>query len=285
MFRPARNAFRSPKHSVLVQLELLGLGDLAQLDVVRLRAGEVLHGGTKRRGLHDAQVHLQPAGEQHRRPGLSLRRDVGDFAEFSKSRDDGGRIPAADHDVEVPDGFLAPAKAAGHVDLVDAAPPASLEVLHDCPGVLLGFVQHHALLCRRCGVGDALANLLKELGAETGKLPDVSLFQRVLEIGDAVHLQLLVKQLDALGAKAGNAQQLEQARWQRRHELLALRQGARVDQRRDLFRDAAPDARQVGQVELPSGHKLGDGIGMIRDRARGVAVGPDLERIARRDLE
>src|SRR6266705_284699 len=84
------------------------------------------------------------------------------------------------------------------------------------------------------------------------KRPNLPLFQRDLEIGDAVHFQLLVKQLDALGAEAGNAQQLEQAGWQRRHELLALRQGARVDQRRDLFRDAAPDARQVGQVELPS---------------------------------
>ena len=84
---------------------------------------------------------------------------MGDFAEFSKSGDDVGRIPAADHDVEVPDGFLAPAEAAGHVDLVDAA--ARLEVLHDGPGVLLGVVQHHALLSRRCGVGDALANPLQ----------------------------------------------------------------------------------------------------------------------------
>ena len=58
LFRPARDTLRSPKHTVLVELELLGLGDLAQLDVVRLRAGEVLHRGTERRGLNDAQVHL-----------------------------------------------------------------------------------------------------------------------------------------------------------------------------------------------------------------------------------
>ena len=44
---PPAYALRPPKHAVLVQLELLGLRDLAQLDVVRLRAREVLHRGAE----------------------------------------------------------------------------------------------------------------------------------------------------------------------------------------------------------------------------------------------
>ncbi len=71
-FSSARNVFGSPIQSVLVQLEFLGLGDLAQLDVVCLRAGEVLHRGAKGGRFDDAQVHLQPAGEPHGRPGVAL---------------------------------------------------------------------------------------------------------------------------------------------------------------------------------------------------------------------
>ena len=94
-----------------------------------------------------------------------------------------------------------------------------------------------------------------------------------------------MKQLHAFGAEPGQAQQIEQSGWHRRDELLALGQGARLDQRRDLLRDAAPDSGEIGEVELLTCYELGDGVGVIGNRACGVAVRAHLERIARGDLE
>ncbi len=60
------DAPRAAVQPVLVQLVLLVLGDLAQLDVVRLGAGEVHEGGAVRRGLDHPQIHLQSAAQLHR---------------------------------------------------------------------------------------------------------------------------------------------------------------------------------------------------------------------------
>src|SRR6266566_2966443 len=227
------------------------------------------------------------APKPHGCTGVALRDDLRDLAELPKALDDRGGPGrgTGDHNVEVADRFLAASKAAGHLDLIDAAPPVGLQVFHDRSGILLGFVQHHALLRRRRGVGDAFADLLEQFGADAGQLRELPFFQCVLEISGAVHLQLLVKQLDPLGAETGDAQQVEESRRYRRYELLALGQGAGFHQRGDFFCDAAPDPRELGDVELTSRHELGDGIGVVRDGARGIAVGAHLERIARRDLE
>src|SRR5207247_7541877 len=143
------------EHAVLVQLEFLGLRDLAQLDVVRLRSCEVLHRGAETGRFDDAQIDLQSAGESYRCTGVALRGDLRDLVELPKALDNRGGLGggAGDHNVEVADRFLAPPEAAGYVDLVYGA-PSGLQVFHDRPRILLGFVQHHTLLRRGRRVGD-----------------------------------------------------------------------------------------------------------------------------------
>src|SRR6185503_16708353 len=133
--------------------------------------------------------------------------------------------------------------------------------------------------------GHALTEFLEQLGPEPRQLRDLPRGERLFEIGDAVHLELVVKQLDALGAEAGNAQQLEQSGWDRGDQLLALWQGTGLDEGRDFFGDAAADAGQVGEIELAAFDQLGERIGMIGDRPRGVAIGAYAEWIGGGDLE
>ena len=111
-------------------------------------------------------------------------------------------------------------------------------------------MQHHAALSAACGrTRHTFPNLFEQLGPETAEFRDLPGLQRPFQVRDAVHLQLVVEQLDALGAEAGDPQQIEQAGRDGRDELLTLGQGARVEQRSDLFRNTAADPRQVGEVE------------------------------------
>src|SRR5207253_6996879 len=61
LFGLARDPPRALEQSVLVELVPLLLGDLAELDVVRLGSREILQGGGVGGGLYGAQVRLQPA--------------------------------------------------------------------------------------------------------------------------------------------------------------------------------------------------------------------------------
>src|SRR6266581_9505096 len=61
------------EESVLVQLVALLLGDLAELDVVRLGAGEVQERRAIRVGLHRSQIYLEPAPELHSGARLAFR--------------------------------------------------------------------------------------------------------------------------------------------------------------------------------------------------------------------
>ena len=88
----ARNALRPSEYAVLVQLQLFGLRDLAQLDVVRLGAREVLHRGAEAGRLDHAQVHLQSARQPHGRARVALRGDMRDFAVLAEALDHGRRF-------------------------------------------------------------------------------------------------------------------------------------------------------------------------------------------------
>ena len=211
---------------------------------MRLGAGEVLHRGTEATGLDNAQIDLQTAGEPDRGARVPLRRDLRDVAEFPEPVNDSRCVDAAHDDVEVADRLLAPAEAAGDVDGVD--PPTSLQILDDRPRVLLRLVQDDPLRTGRsaCG-GHPLTQLFKQFGTEPTQLCDLALVERLLEIGDAVHLELVIKQLHAFRTKTRDAQQIEESGRDLRDELLALRQEAGLDERRDLRGDPAADAREI----------------------------------------
>src|SRR3954470_23598837 len=132
---------------------------------------------------------------------------MGDVPEFSEPLDHRRRFGrgAGHDDIEIPDRLLAAAEAARNVDFVE--PSARLEVFDDCPGVLFGLVQHDAFgTCGGSGTRDAFAKLVEQLGAESAELRDLALLERFFEIRYAVHLQLVMEELHALGSETRNAE-------------------------------------------------------------------------------
>ena len=147
-------------------------------------------------------------------------------------------------------------------------------------------MQHHALVAVAArGRRHAFPNFLEQLGAKAGQLGDVAGIQRRFQIRHAVHLQLVVKELHALRSEARDPQEIEQAGRNCGNELLTLGQDARLDECGDFLGDSSTDTGQVGQVEFPPRHQLGDRVRMIGDGAGGVAVRAHLEWIACGNLQ
>src|SRR5207253_7663858 len=97
--------------------------------------------------------------------------------------------------------------------------------------------------------------------------------------------ELLVKDLDALGTEAGNAQQIEQSGRQLRRQLFPKRQLAGRDDIADLLGQIFADAGDLGQVFGRRAHQLGDRLRKIAYGAGRVAVGAHPERVRALDLE
>ncbi|PYO86643.1 MAG: hypothetical protein DMD66_13045 [Gemmatimonadetes bacterium] len=116
--------------------KLATLGGFGPKLLEKIREGIAGAGdGAKRMVLHEAEQYARAILE-YLMAGGGI--DEIDVAEFSKASDHVGRVDAADDDIEVADGLLAPSKAARHVDGID--PAARLEILHDRAGILLGLV-------------------------------------------------------------------------------------------------------------------------------------------------
>ncbi len=86
-------------------------GAVAQRDVVRLRAGEVLQRGAEALARHEAQVGLEPAAQQHARLGFAVREDALDEAVAGEGVHQRRRC-AGGEDVEIAARLAAAAQAA-----------------------------------------------------------------------------------------------------------------------------------------------------------------------------
>ncbi len=114
-------------------------------------------------------------------------------------------------------------------------------------------------------------HVLLGLGAEAGhgaQLLGLGGRLEVVQRGDA---QLVVQQLGALGAQAGDAGDLHQAGRDPLAQLHRRRDVALGQQRVDLLGDGLAHPRQVGRPALPG--QLGHRLAGVADGLRGVAVG------------
>ena len=104
------------EQAVFVQLEAEADGAIAQRDVVRLRAGEVLHRGAAAVGRDQPQIGLEAALQQDARLGVAVRRARARPAGSSmkSSISDGRR--AGGEQIEVAAGVAAAAQAADRFD-------------------------------------------------------------------------------------------------------------------------------------------------------------------------
>ena len=99
---------------------------------------------------------------------------------------------------------------------------------------------------------------------------------KFVERGD---LQLVVELGRPLRPQARHAEDGQHAFGNLGQQLVEHRQRAGLDQRGDLLGQILADALDVGQRPLGIGHDVGRRFGQIVDRPRGVAIGPDAERI------
>ena len=273
---------RAFEQSVLVELVPLLLGDLAQLDVVRLGPREILQGRAVGGRLHGPQVHLQPAAQLDRGASFAFRDHVRDVAVRGEAVHDPGARVRRDEDVQVADRLAAPPIAAGDLDLVHTA--AGLEIGHDRGGLGLRLVQEHAPL-GDLGLAEAGSHVLFHFRTEALELLDLAGVERLRQVGGGFHLELLVEQLHALGAEPRDAEQVEQARGQLARELLLQRQRAAGDDLGDFLRQIVADARDLREVFGARAHQVRERLGKVADGARGVAVRPHPERVGVLDLE
>src|SRR5438477_113709 len=276
------HAPRPLEQAVLVELVAVLLGDLAELDVVRFGAGEVLQRRAVRGGLDRAQVHLQPAAQLDRGSGVAFRDHVRHVAVGDEAVHDAGAVVRRDEDVEIADRLAAAPVAAGDRDLTHAT--AGLEIRDERGRLGFRLVQEHAPL-GHLGLAETGAHLLLYLGPEALELLDLALVERLREVAGGFHFQLLVEQLHALGAEPGNPQQVEQARRELGGELFAKRQLALGDNLRDLLRQVVAYACDVGQVFGAGSDQVRERLREVADGTGGVAVRPHPERVGVLDLE
>ena len=90
------------------------------------------------------------------------------------------------------------------------------------------------------------------------------------QVVDRAHAELVVEQLRALGAEAGDARDLHEPDGMRL-ELVGRRDRAGLEQRVDLLGDRLADAGELDRAALRA--QLGHRHAGLADRLRGVAVG------------
>ncbi len=125
-----------------------------------------------------------------------------------------------------------------------------------------------------------------ELGlfAEAGQGADAAVARRPVQLLDGLHLEVVVQRLDPLRPQAGNLQQFGDRRRQFAPQAVEQAAVAGVDDFADLGGEVVADAGQPRQV-LALFQQRARLLRQFAQRARGIAVGADAERIGALDFE
>ncbi len=266
------------KEPVLVQLEPARDGPVAQRDVVRFRAGEVLHRRAAAFFGHEPEIGLNAAPEPHARLRVSLAENPLDQLVHREGRHHVRVVPRRE-DVDV-------------ARRVRAAPDAADVVEHDRRAFRAQVVEQQT--GGLGGIGQQVpAGVLLPLGAR----PENELFllrsqpfqaahaavaARGLELLDRLDAELRVEQRNRLRADALQVEQVEN----RRRELLeqiAVKTGfAGLGNLADFRRQILADAGNRAQLLFV---EMGERFGRVRDRLGRVPVRANLERVLALDFE
>ena len=176
-------------------------GGLAQRDVVRLGAGEVLEHVAELVGLDDPEVDLHARVREHARAGVARRQhglDQRQLGQRGRQRD--GILRRGD-DVEVLDRVGLAAQRAGHLDALGGRVGAQRadDLLGDVLRAREQDARRRAALGR---LGERLEQLLLDLRAEAAQLADLLLLGGGAQRVERVDAELVVEPPRALGAEA-----------------------------------------------------------------------------------
>ena len=267
-----------PEEAVLVQLESESKCAVAEGDVVRLGAGEVLHRRAAARGRHEAEIRLLAASQQHTRLGLAPAEHALDKAVGREPVHDGGRGADREH-VEIAARFAAAPEAPDRDELhVGFLLPQQGHERRRC----FGGVGHQVAAGMAPVIGQRLEHRLLLAGTHSADLADAAVLQRGFEIVERVDSQLRVQLAHGPRADALQPHQIEEGWRELGEQLPVVFRSAGLGDLAHLLREVAADAGDLQQA--------GSSRSARRSAARGHAVGgvtvrPDLERVLRLDLE
>src|SRR5262245_11332809 len=199
------HALLAQEHAVLVELQPARLRKLADRDVVRLGAREVVERRAEALRGNDPQVDLQSALEHHRGPRGAGRAHLLHLRIGSEALHDRRRRRRGDDDIEIADRLAAPAITAREHDLLDARNLAQMRSQR--LGVLRCFGERKPALLRQAR-GHRFEHPRLGLLAEPLELAKPALPCRIRQILEALDLQLPVERSDPLGAEPGKAEEI-----------------------------------------------------------------------------
>src|SRR4249920_3415022 len=228
--------------AVLVELETLAHGHLADPDVVGLRAGEVDHRRAPRLERDDAEVDLQTLSRQDRRLRLTAREHAFGHPDLRERLHHSGRVVARDQEVEVADRLGHPPERARELD--PAYVLASTEPLDEVVREVHGDGHEHPTR-RLAHALDAATDVLLGLGAEPLDLGQAALLDRLGELLDVRDPEVAVEQDRLLRTEARDRGHLANPRRDLRAQLLERLERAHPDELVDLLADRLAHARDL----------------------------------------
>jgi hypothetical protein len=273
-------AGRLVEQAVLVQLPAAPDGELAQAEVVGLRAGEVLERRAPARRLDHPQVHLEAAADQDTGPRGAGVEDVADLGQAQKVALDLLATVRRDQQVDVADRVHHPPQAAGVLRPSDGgALPQMLEQL-------LGGRQRVAELVAGAPLLEPL-DLLEDvlLGpiAKARHVAEAVRPSRVFQLGQVADAELLEDDPRLAGPQARHLEQLDQAGRELAAQPLDVLERAGRQELADLLLERLADPLDAAQPLF--GVKPLDRLAQALDPTGGVAVGVDSEPLLALDLE
>ncbi|MFM2382909.1 MAG: hypothetical protein RL515_896 [Verrucomicrobiota bacterium] len=230
-------------------------------------------------GRHDAQVRLEAVLEAHAGFRLPVGGDFLDARVGDEPVHDRLGFRRGHEEVEVADRLAGAAERTGGFGERDLRERA--ESGEDRFGDGGRFVPAVALAVGDA-VLDAFEDLLLRLRAEALELGDRAGFADFLQLREVFDRELRPERADLLRSEAGDLHHLEEARGDRRLELLVERQDAVTAERRDLVDERLTQAGDLGQ--LAAIDQLAEVLGHVLEDAGAGGVGADLERVLTRQF-
>ncbi len=232
---------------VLADAQVLAHGELAELDVVLARAREVLQQVAVEMRRQHAQVDLQAAREPDARLRRAFREHRFRAVPCGERGRDALRVVRRAHDVDVADGRLLTAHAAGRREVARVRELAQVRdrLARDRQrGAERGAPR--APLVRQ----HAAADVLDRLRAQPRHRAESTFVERALEVGQRRDAEPLEQLLCGLHADALHLQHVHQGRRIPRAQLLEVRIGPGPRDRGDAAGDALADAGKRRQPRL-----------------------------------
>ena len=254
---------------------------LSQRDVVILRAGEVLEQVAVGLGRDDAEIEAEAFVGEDSCLRRAVRHHLDHPLELREVLREGLRILRRGDDVEVPEGFLAPARTPGLGNLHgrgvltknrDDGEQRTESVTEEPP------IRRFLLL-----LGERLQDPFLRLCAEPRECAQLLLLGRPFQFLDRRHAELAPDSGRGLRTQAGETHEADDLR---RDNLLALRQGvhlAVLDDLDDLFLDRLADALQLLGAAVEG--QFGNGTGRLANSGGRASVGEHAERGLSLELE